>query len=108
MLGVSRDHSSQLTTAEAADYLGFGKSTLEKWRTTGEGPEFEKVGQKIVRYTPAKLDEFRYARRFKSTSEYSPPRKQSTPRQAAAPAPATIEKARSAAARKKRGSRKAS
>ncbi len=61
-----------LTTAEAAEYLGVGPSTMEKWRLTGEGPEFEKIGPKFVRYTHAKLDAYRHARRFKSTSEYSP------------------------------------
>lgn len=33
-----------LTTAEAAAYLGLRPQTLRKWRTTGRGPRYVKVG----------------------------------------------------------------
>lgn len=44
-----------LTTVEAAQHLGLGKSTLEIWRMKGEGPSFTKAGGR-VRYNRAELD----------------------------------------------------
>lgn len=59
-----------LRTAEAAAYLGLGKSTLEKLRLTGEGPRYAKLG-KICVYDLVDLDAFREARKRQSTSEPS-------------------------------------
>lgn len=47
-----------LKTADAADYLGVGKSTLEKWRIYGRGPAFVKYGSRTVRYFIEDLDFF--------------------------------------------------
>lgn len=59
----------RLRTPDAAQYLGVGESTLEKWRCTGEGPVFERVGNRIVVYSVAALESFLAARRVTSTSE---------------------------------------
>ena len=61
------------STKEAAAYLG-GKYPLSikmfvKWRHTGCGPEYLKLGS-AVRYDQAKLDEWIEGQRRKSTSEY--------------------------------------
>jgi len=36
-----------LDVPEAAEYLGLSKSTLDKWRCYGEGPQFIKMGRAI-------------------------------------------------------------
>ncbi len=41
-----------LTVQEAADVLRCSVSSLDKWRLTGNGPQFVKVGAR-VRYRPA-------------------------------------------------------
>ena len=62
-----------LSSKQAAEYLGGKKSlspkTLDKWRNTGDGPDYLKVGRS-VRYDQAKLDEWLEGRRRRSTSEY--------------------------------------
>jgi predicted DNA-binding transcriptional regulator AlpA len=45
----------KLSTPEAVTYLGFGKSTLDKWRLTGGGPAYSQLGKRVV-YEPADLD----------------------------------------------------
>ncbi|MDD9997119.1 MAG: helix-turn-helix domain-containing protein [Rhodospirillaceae bacterium] len=57
-----------LTTRQAAARLGLSPRTLERYRVTGGGPEFVKMGH-AVRYRIAKLSEWleRCARR--STSD---------------------------------------
>lgn len=44
-----------LPTPEAAQYLGLSPRTLEKYRTSGVGPAYRKLGG-AVRYTLADLD----------------------------------------------------
>ena len=61
-------HNRRLRTPEAAKYLGLSKSTLEKYRLTGGGPRYAKLG-KIVTYDPAELDAWADARTRTSTSE---------------------------------------
>ncbi len=46
-----------LTTEQAAKRLGLSARTLERFRASGEGPEFVKMGR-AVRYTVAKLNEW--------------------------------------------------
>lgn len=57
----------------AAEHLGgthpLSVKTLEKWRHTGYGPEYIKLGH-TVRYELAKLDEWLEGQRRKNTSEY--------------------------------------
>jgi predicted DNA-binding transcriptional regulator AlpA len=65
------DHTprKKLDTQKASDYLGLGKSTLDKLRLTGGGPAFFKVGARVV-YDPADLDAWiaQHKRRSTSTS----------------------------------------
>src|SRR3569833_1113365 len=67
--GFSDGSGRRLRTPEAAEYLGVGESTLEKWRCSGYGPAFARAGTRIVVYRIADLDAFLAARRVNSTSE---------------------------------------
>lgn len=65
----SAEHSKRrLRTPEAAAYLGLSKSTLEKYRITGDGPRYAKLS-KIVVYLTEDLDAWADARMRNSTSE---------------------------------------
>lgn len=61
-----------LTTAEAARYVRLGKPTLERFRLTGEGPCYAKLGG-AVRYRRADLDLWLESRLVASTSAASAP-----------------------------------
>jgi excisionase family DNA binding protein len=56
-----------LTTLEAARYVRLGKPTLERFRLTGEGPLFAKLGG-AVRYRSVDLDKWLEDRLVASTS----------------------------------------
>ncbi len=56
-----------LTTAEAAYYVRLGKPTLERFRVTGEGPRYCKLGG-AVRYRRSDLDAWLEGRLLASTS----------------------------------------
>ena len=58
-----------MNTAQAADYTGYGESTLEKLRCHGGGPAFLKpLGRKRVLYAREALDAWLQAGRRSSTS----------------------------------------
>jgi len=59
---------SILNTAEAADYVRLAKGTLDRFRLTGEGPKFLKLGG-AVRYRKVDLDQWLDSRLVGSTSE---------------------------------------
>ena len=61
-----RDHA-YLTTPEAAEHLGLSPRTLERWRVTGEGPRYRKLGR-AVRYSIEDLEAFARAGQRTSTS----------------------------------------
>jgi predicted DNA-binding transcriptional regulator AlpA len=52
---------------EAAKRLGLEVATLRRWRWSGKGPAFVKVGS-AVRYDPAIIDQFIDGNRRSSTS----------------------------------------
>lgn len=56
-----------LTTIEAARYVRLGKPTLERFRLTGAGPLYAKLGG-AVRYRRADLDHWLESRLVTSTS----------------------------------------
>lgn len=60
--------SQNLTTRQAADYLGLKETTLEQWRWSGRGPRFVKLGR-VCRYRLADLEAFVETRIFSSTTE---------------------------------------
>ena len=41
-----------LTTANVANVLGFAPETVKRWRRSGDGPPFVRVGSKGIRYKP--------------------------------------------------------
>ena len=57
-----------IRVADAADYVGLSKSTLNKLRLTGGGPVFLKLG-KVVVYDPADLDTWLASKKRRSTSD---------------------------------------
>lgn len=59
-----------LTTVEAARYVRLSKPTLERFRLTGEGPLYVKLGG-AVRYQRAELDKWLESRQVASTSASS-------------------------------------
>lgn len=58
----------RLRTRNAADYLGYSESTLEKKRLTGDGPPFIRLGRAIV-YDTRDLDGWLAERRATNTSQ---------------------------------------
>lgn len=58
-----------LTTHEAATYLRLARPTLERFRLTGGGPTFCKMGGKAVRYRKSDLDDWLAGCLRKSTSD---------------------------------------
>jgi hypothetical protein len=57
-----------LDTRNAAARIGVSPITLERWRVTGEGPIYAKLG-KAVRYRPSDLDNWVASKLVTSTSE---------------------------------------
>lgn len=53
----------------AAEYLGLSTSTLNSWRVHGGGPEFVRLGARLVAYEIESLDKWARARGARSTSE---------------------------------------
>ncbi len=45
-----------LRTKEAADRLRLSPRTLDRWRVTGAGPRFIRLGRKAVAYRSSDLD----------------------------------------------------
>lgn len=56
------------TPHDTAGRLRVSESTLAKWRMTGDGPEFVKLGFK-VRYRPLAVEAFIAKRTRRSTSQ---------------------------------------
>lgn len=57
-----------LNESQAAGFLGLAEITLRKYRVTGDGPHFIKMGRS-VRYRQEDIDAWVEARRVKSTSQ---------------------------------------
>jgi len=49
--------ANNLTTEQAAAYLGMSRHTLHRWRWSGDGPRYRKFGRS-VRYARADLDRY--------------------------------------------------
>ena len=61
-------NSRLVPESEAAELLAVKPSTLRRWRWSGDGPRFLKIGA-AVRYHPDHLQEFILAAERNSTSE---------------------------------------
>jgi len=57
-----------LDTGQVAQLCSLSEMTLRKWRMTGEGPRFIRLGRS-VRYRQADLEAFLAARAFTTTTE---------------------------------------
>ena len=62
-----REEANLLDTREAAAWLGLSPKTLERYRVSGEGPEFQRFGSR-VRYLLKDLEAWASARRGASIS----------------------------------------
>ncbi|MCH9808476.1 MAG: helix-turn-helix domain-containing protein [Alphaproteobacteria bacterium] len=74
--GALPKSSRMYSTEQAADYLGVGKSTLERKRLDGTGPRFCKIGagtRARVLYPEHELNAWLEKHTFSSTSEYQTP-----------------------------------
>ncbi len=60
--GMDENLTRHLDTREAAAWLGLSPKTLERYRVSGEGPEFRRFGSR-VRYLLADLEAWASARR---------------------------------------------
>jgi len=56
-----------LSTSEAASFLRVSSRTLEKWRTYGGGPQFSRLGTRVV-YSAEHLEAFAAARSRHNTN----------------------------------------
>jgi predicted DNA-binding transcriptional regulator AlpA len=59
-----------LSVRDAAARLSIGVSTMNKLRTYGGGPEFHRIGRRVV-YSTKSLDKWVAQRTFETTSQYS-------------------------------------
>ena len=62
------EQRSYLSTRQAAALLGLSPRTLERYRVTGDGPAFSKLGRRVC-YARADLDGWASERRRNSTSD---------------------------------------
>jgi len=60
--------ANRLSVRDAADYCDVSVSFLNRSRLTGDGPEFLKLGAKVM-YESADLDAWLASRRRRSTSQ---------------------------------------
>ena len=65
---AAADPDPLLTTDEAARHVRLSPRTLERYRVTGEGPEYLKVGRRVF-YRLSALDEWLGGKWRRSTSD---------------------------------------
>ena len=58
-----------LSTSHAAEFLNLSSSTLSKWRLSGKGPAFVKLGRRVC-YRRSALEKFVTARVYPNTAAY--------------------------------------
>jgi hypothetical protein len=66
-------HLVLMTPDDAAKYLQLSASYLRNLRLTGEGPQFHRLGYRVVRYALADLEAWVRSRARSSTSDPGPP-----------------------------------
>jgi hypothetical protein len=59
-----------LSTFAAAQFLCVSPRTLERYRVTGGGPAFVKIGKRVA-YNQGDLEAYTSTNKFRSTSEYT-------------------------------------
>jgi predicted DNA-binding transcriptional regulator AlpA len=50
------DPRGRLWASEAAAYMDLSRSTLAKWRTSGEGPPYHRCGRRLIYYYKSEID----------------------------------------------------
>ena len=65
------DDDELLTTQDLADWLGVSVQWVNLQRTKGEGPEYERLGPRLIRYRRGKARQWLEQRSHLRTSEYS-------------------------------------
>ncbi len=68
---ITKPTSRLLKEGEAAKFLSLEVATLRRWRWSGRGPRFLKLGG-AVRYELADIEAFKEASRRASTSDPGP------------------------------------
>ena len=68
---TSTTRTKYLNAHEAAEYLGLSVRTMNRYRVTGNGPPYYRIGGR-VRYVRAELDEWVTGSRRTSTSDNDP------------------------------------
>jgi predicted DNA-binding transcriptional regulator AlpA len=48
--------SGTMNTAAAAEYVGISEATLKRYRKEGGGPEYIRLGARIIKYRQTDLD----------------------------------------------------
>jgi predicted DNA-binding transcriptional regulator AlpA len=61
-----------LNAKQASQLLGLSVSSLAKWRLSGTGPSYSKLGRRVV-YQRSQIEEWLRRNSHNSTSEYTPP-----------------------------------
>ncbi len=64
----SNEFEVRLTEDQLVDYWKISKNTLRKWRTTGHGPVYIKIGGRVL-YRKKDIDTFERNRLYRSSSE---------------------------------------
>lgn len=67
---MKNQEGTYLSTRRAAAYLGLSSRTLDRYRVSGEGPDFYRFGGRIL-YRQIDLEQWAAERRVSSTSEES-------------------------------------
>jgi len=55
---IAPERRPNKTDIEAAEYLGVSVSTVRRWRLTGGGPRWIRIGASSIRYTLADLEAY--------------------------------------------------
>ncbi len=60
---------------QAAAFLCVSPRALQKWRVTGDGPQYLRLSARCIRYSQAELIRWAEARICRATAEYSSARR---------------------------------
>jgi predicted DNA-binding transcriptional regulator AlpA len=67
------DDDELLTSQDLADWLGVSIQWVNLQRTKGEGPEYERLGARMIRYRRGKVRRWLDGRSYLRTNEYAQP-----------------------------------
>lgn len=66
----AKDARRYLSERQAADYLGVSDKTLQRYRGSGQGPQFIKLSGRVL-YDVHDCDAWMTSQKVQSTSEYA-------------------------------------